>query len=102
MFNDDFFGDDDFRDIEDLLIEFFKIKRGEPHGIVSEEDFEYLIDYFETNSDRENAGLACDIASTLYPFSLAYFTALSAISTGLLFPNSEYTSTPIWSPTTCN
>jgi tetratricopeptide (TPR) repeat protein len=73
MFNDDFFDDDDFRDIEDLLIEFFKIKRGEAHGIVTEEDFEYLIDYFDTNSDRENAGLASDIATTLYPFSSSLF-----------------------------
>lgn len=73
MFNDDFFDDDDFRDIEDLLIEFFKIKRGEAHGILTEEDFEYLVDYFDTNSDRENAGLACDIATTLYPFSSTLF-----------------------------
>ena len=73
MFNDDFFDDEDFRDIEDLLIEFFKIKRGEAHGILTEVDFEYLIDYFDTNSDRENAGLACDIASTLFPFSSTLF-----------------------------
>ncbi|MBK8144751.1 MAG: tetratricopeptide repeat protein [Bacteroidetes bacterium] len=73
MFNDDFFDDEDFRDIEDLLIEFFKIKRGEAHGVLTEVDFEYLIDYFDTNSDRENAGLACDIASTLFPFSSTLF-----------------------------
>jgi tetratricopeptide (TPR) repeat protein len=68
MFNDDFF-DDDFREIEDLLTEFFKLKRGEPHGLISEDDFEYLIDYFETNNDREHTALACDFATTLYPFS---------------------------------
>ena len=73
MFNDDFFDDEDFRDIEDLLIEFFKIKRGEAHGVLTEVDFEYLIDYFDTNSDREHAGLACDIATTLFPFSSTLF-----------------------------
>ena len=72
MFNDDFF-DDEFRDIEDLLIEFHKIKRGEPHGLITEDDFEYLIDFFETNNDRENALLACDISNTLYPFSSSLF-----------------------------
>lgn len=68
MFNDDYF-DDDFRDIEDLLIEFHRLKRGEPHSLITEDDFEYLIDFFETNNDRENALLACDASTTLYPFS---------------------------------
>ena len=73
MFNDDFFDEDDFKDIEDLLTEYFKIKNGEPHGMVSEDDFEYLIDYFDANNDKENAVLACDIATTLYPFSSSLF-----------------------------
>ncbi len=68
MFNDDYF-DDEYKDIEDLLIEFYKIKRGEKHNMLNEEDFESLIDFFESNKDQENASLACDIATTLYPFS---------------------------------
>lgn len=72
MFNDDFF-DDDFRDIDDLLIEFQKVKRGEPHGLITEEDFEYLIDFFESNCDKENCLIACDISTTLYPFSSPLF-----------------------------
>jgi tetratricopeptide (TPR) repeat protein len=72
MFNDDFF-DDEFRDIEDLLIEFHRLRRGEPHGLITEDDFEFLIDFFEANSDRENALLACDISTTLYPFSSMLF-----------------------------
>jgi len=72
MFNDDFF-DDDFRDIDDLLIEFQKVKRGEPHGLITEEDFEYLIDFFESNCDKENCLIACDISTTLYPFSSTLF-----------------------------
>jgi tetratricopeptide (TPR) repeat protein len=70
MYNDDFF-EDDFREIDNLLIEFHKIKRGEPHQLLLEEEFEYLIDYFETSNDRENGQLACDISTTLYPFSAA-------------------------------
>lgn len=72
MFNDDFF-DDDFREIDDLLIEFHKVKRGEPHSLITEEDFEYLIDYFDTNNDKENTSLACEFSTTLYPFSSSLF-----------------------------
>lgn len=68
MFNDDFF-EDSYRQIEDLLIEFFKLKRGEPHAMIHEDEFEHLIDYFEANNDTENATFACDAATTLYPFS---------------------------------
>lgn len=68
MYNDDFF-DDDFRDMEDLLSNFYRIKRGESHGLLSEEDFETLIDFFEGNNDLENADLACEIGLTLFPFS---------------------------------
>lgn len=68
MFNDDFF-DDDFLDMENLLNEFRKIKDGEPHSPLSEDDFECLIDYFEANSDKENTKLACEMSTTLFPFS---------------------------------
>ncbi len=73
MYNDDFFDEDDFKEIEDLLIEFNKLKKGEPYNSLSEDDFDYLIDYFEANNDKENGGLACDIAITLYPFSPMLF-----------------------------
>lgn len=68
MYNDDQY-DDDFRDMEDLLSNFYRIKRGEAHGILNEDDFESLIDFFEGNNDLVNADLACDIGLTLYPFS---------------------------------
>lgn len=68
MFNEDYF-DDDFRDPEDLLIDFHKLKRGEPHGLIAEDDFEYLIDYFEAHGQRENALQASDWSVKLYPFS---------------------------------
>lgn len=72
MFNDDFF-DEEYKDIEDLLIEFHRLRRGEPHGIITEDDFEFLIEFFEVNADRENALLACEISTTLYPFSSMLF-----------------------------
>lgn len=68
MFNDDFF-EDDFRDIDNLVQEFLKLKKGESHGILSEDDFEFLIDYFEANYDKENATFACEVSTTLFPFS---------------------------------
>lgn len=68
MFNDDFF-DDEFREIDNLLIEFQKVKNGEPHDLISEEEFEYLIDYFDTSGDKVNGQIACDLSNNLYPFS---------------------------------
>jgi tetratricopeptide (TPR) repeat protein len=68
MFDDDFL-DDDFRDIEDLLEQFQKVKKGLPHSSLSEEDFETLIDHFETTHETENMFLAIDVATTLFPFS---------------------------------
>ncbi|MBP6456460.1 MAG: tetratricopeptide repeat protein [Chitinophagaceae bacterium] len=67
MFEDDYF-DDEAKDLEALLIKFELVKKGEANQQLSEDDFEFLIDYFEANNERENATLACDIATTLYPF----------------------------------
>ena len=68
MFNDDFF-EEDFHDLDDLLNKFNKIKKGEPHGLVSEDDFEFLLDFFESNNDTENIQFAYEVCTTLYPFS---------------------------------
>lgn len=68
MFNDDYF-DDDFKDIEKLLSAFHQLKKGESHPLITEDDFEYLIDFFETNNDSENIQFAYDIALSIYPFS---------------------------------
>lgn len=72
MFDDDF-SDDDFRDMDNLLIEFHKLKNGDAHDLIQEEEFELLIDYFDSQNDRENAQLACDFATTLYPFSASLY-----------------------------
>jgi tetratricopeptide (TPR) repeat protein len=73
MFNDDYFDEDDYKEIEELLIQFAKIKNGEPHSPLMEDDFDYIIDYFEAHNDKENGLLACDIAITLYPYSVMLY-----------------------------
>jgi Predicted N-acetylglucosaminyl transferase len=67
MYNDDLW--EEFKDIHQLLASFNKLKNGEPHELIQEDDFEYIIDYFEDNGDRENTLLACELATSLYPFS---------------------------------
>lgn len=78
MFNDDYF-EDEFREMDNLLIAFDRMKNQEPHDLINEEEFEILIDYFDTNNDRDNALIACDLATKMYPFSA-----------GLLFRKAEW------------
>ncbi|MEZ5046416.1 MAG: tetratricopeptide repeat protein [Chitinophagaceae bacterium] len=68
MYNDDFF-DDEYHAIEDVLLEYFKMKKGEAHRLLTEDDFENIIDYFDTNNDNENFQYATEMATTLYPYS---------------------------------
>ena len=68
MFDDDF-NDDDFGSIEDILRRYEEVKRGEAAGVLDEEEFENVIEYYFQNSNEEQALLACDIARTYYPFS---------------------------------
>lgn len=68
MMDDDFL-DDDYDSMEDLLRRYEQVKHGEAAGMMDEEDFERVIEYFFQNSNEEQALLACDIARTYYPFS---------------------------------
>lgn len=68
MFEDDFFDEEEYNNIEFLLTAFEKVKNGE-RNTLDEDDFEYLIDYFEMQNERENLALACEISITLFPFS---------------------------------
>lgn len=68
MMDDDFL-DDDFDSMDELLARYEVVKRGEAAGMMEEEDFERVIEYFFENSNEEQALLACDIARTYYPFS---------------------------------
>ena len=68
MYNDDFL-DDDFDSMDELLRQYELVKRGESTGMMEEEAFEQIIEYFFQNSNEEQAMLACEIARTYYPFS---------------------------------
>lgn len=69
MFDDE--EDNDFKDIEFLKEEFDKLKLGNHHYALHENDFEALIDHFEIFGERENLRLACEFATEMYPFSSA-------------------------------
>jgi tetratricopeptide (TPR) repeat protein len=68
MYDDDFM-DDEYDSMDDLLRQYEQVKRGEATGMMDEEAFERVIEYFFQNSNEEQAMLACDIARTYYPFS---------------------------------
>ncbi len=80
MFDDDFL-DDDYNSMEDLLLRFEQIKKGEGGSLMDEEEFELVIDYFFRNSNEEQALLACDIARTYYPFSVTVLLLKAEILT---------------------
>jgi tetratricopeptide (TPR) repeat protein len=68
MYDDDFL-DDEYDSMDDLLAQYEQVKRGEASGLMDEEAFERIIEYYFQNSNEEQAMLACDIARTYYPFS---------------------------------
>lgn len=69
MYDD--FMDDDWDSLDELLKRYEEVKNGESQGMMDEEDFERVIEYYFQNSNEEQALLACDIATTYYPFSTA-------------------------------
>ena len=82
MYDDDEFLDDDYDSMELLLQQYEQVKRGEAAGMMDEESFERVIEYFFQNSDEEQALLACDIARTYYPFSGAVLLLRAEILSG--------------------
>ncbi len=68
MFDDDYL-DDEASELEDLLRRYQDVKNGAATGILDEDEFEQVIEYYFQNSNEEQALLACDIARTYYPFS---------------------------------
>ncbi len=68
MMDDDFL-DDEYDSMDDLLRQYDQVKNGEAAGMMQEEEFERVIEYFCENSNVDEALLACDIARTYYPFS---------------------------------
>lgn len=69
MFEDDF--DDEQRDINELLNTFEKVKNGVQNETLSEEEFEDLIDYFESIGDRSNIRAACELGISHHPYSVS-------------------------------
>jgi tetratricopeptide (TPR) repeat protein len=69
MFDDDFNEDDELGSTDELLRRYEDVKNGAAAGMLDEEEFEQIIEYFFQNSNEAEALLACDIASTYYPFS---------------------------------
>src|ERR1700741_1372135 len=69
MFDDDEYLDDEWNAMDDLLSRYELVKKGEAAGMMEEEEFERVIEYYFQNSNEEQALLACDIARTYYPFS---------------------------------
>ncbi|MES2701270.1 MAG: tetratricopeptide repeat protein [Bacteroidota bacterium] len=79
MFDD--FNDEEWGPLEDTLRRYEEVKRGESSGILDEEEFERVIEYYFQNSKEEDALLACDIARTYYPFSASVLLLKSEILT---------------------
>lgn len=67
--DDDDYLEDEQAHMETLLQRFEAIKNGEGSGLLDEEEFEKVAEYFFQTSNEEQALLACDIARTYYPFS---------------------------------
>lgn len=80
MFSDDF-NDDESGPLDEILRRYEEVKKGESKGILDEEEFERVIEYYFQNSNEEQALLACDIARTYYPFSAAILLLRAEILT---------------------
>lgn len=59
----------DYKDIELLKEEFNKMKQGQSHMALHEDDFEALIDHFEIFGDRDNWRIACEMSTDIFPYS---------------------------------
>lgn len=84
MFDD--FMEDEWNSLDELLRRYENVKNGEAGGLMDEEDFEKVIEYFFQNSNEEQALLACDIAATYYPFS----TSISLLKAEILVQGQKY------------
>lgn len=84
MYDD--FMDDDWNSLDDLLRRYEDVKNGESAGIMDEEDFERVIEYYFQNSNEEQALLACEIARTYYPFS----TSVLLLKAEILVQSQKY------------
>ncbi len=79
------YDDDDFAEewsaLDDLIRRYEDVKNGNPAGMMDEDEFEQVIEYYFQNSNEEQALLACDIARTYYPFSASILILRAEILT---------------------
>jgi len=80
MFEDDF-NEEEWGPFEDTLQRYEQVKRGESSAILDEEEFERVIEHYFRNSNEEQAMIACEIASTYYPFSASILLLKAEILT---------------------
>jgi tetratricopeptide (TPR) repeat protein len=69
MFDDDENMDDDYSPIESIIERYEHIKNGTSIGMLEEDEYERVIEYYFQKSDDAEALLACEIGATYYPFS---------------------------------
>ena len=81
MFDDDDYLDDDSSSMEEVLRQYEAVKRGEAMGMMDEEDFGRVIEYYFQNGQEDQALLACDIARTYCPFSTSLLLLKAEILT---------------------
>jgi tetratricopeptide (TPR) repeat protein len=80
MFDDEF-EEEEWGPVDETLRKYEEVKKGAYPGILDEEEFERVIEYYFQNSNEEQALLACDIARTYYPFSASVLLLRAEILT---------------------
>jgi tetratricopeptide (TPR) repeat protein len=78
--DDDFLGDE-YSSLDDLLARYEQIKKGTSAGMLSEDEFERVIEYYFNESQEDQALLAAEIAATYYPFSTSILLLKAEILT---------------------
>lgn len=87
MFNDDSWDDDNAgSSLEELLMEYNRIKNGEPGRFLDEEEYEAVIEYYYQSNREADALAACEIAQTYHPFS----TEIAVLKAEILFQAQKY------------
>jgi tetratricopeptide (TPR) repeat protein len=64
---DDFFGESD--ELKEILHQFERLRKGQSHAFLDEEDFEQIIDYFDDRDQLKQAIQAADLGIERFPYS---------------------------------
>jgi tetratricopeptide (TPR) repeat protein len=68
MYEDDNM-DEERSPIEELIERYERIKKGTGNGMLEEDDYERVVEYYFQNNNDKEALLACEIGNTYYPYS---------------------------------